>query len=116
MTLPIVARRNSIDTGEGSLAPTMDAPITSRTIAGSQRMTESASVPASSPEGAQISAILRQIDVMWEAIAHLRQTHFENTPDPAPSDQRSEIGTSLPDYATVADDLEDGRSTPQPRP
>lgn len=68
-------------------------------------------IPASSSEAAQISSILQQMDGMWEAIARLRQAHLERAPVPVPMDERSDIGTSLPDYATVVDDLESGRSS-----
>ncbi|EJD03033.1 uncharacterized protein FOMMEDRAFT_28630 [Fomitiporia mediterranea MF3/22] len=57
------------------------------------------------PESAQINAIMQQIDNMWAAIARLRQSHLERTAASAPvsTDRRSEISSSLPDYASVED-------------
>lgn len=66
---------------------------------------------ASFVDGAQITAILQQIDGMWEAIARLRQAHLERTTVPIPSDEASDVRTSLPDYASVDHRRQDSCST-----
>ena len=61
-------------------------------------------MPNQSSEEDRIASILHQMDGMWQEVAHLRQAHLERTRVSVLEDERNEVESSLPDYASAPPD------------